>query len=197
MRGAEPTDSGGLAERQWREVRAAKRRLSAFSVVHPNSAEQRAAEQEPSACFALALVLLDDGRKKLEDLVLLSARQLGDLVEDTLKLAYWPWAALLDRLIAEDVFDAYSERLGEERQNVRARRDGRGFPEADGFWGNPNELSELSLTEPCRLAQRNEASCLFGAWLSEMTRHAGIVGVHFRILLFEEKKRLLDSWYTR
>lgn len=85
---------------------------SRVATSNPSSTEQRTAEQESLACFALALVLLDDGREKLEDLVLLSAWQLGDLVEDALKLAYGPWAALLDGLIAEDVFDAYSERLG-------------------------------------------------------------------------------------
>ena len=54
--------------------------------------------------------------------------------------------------------------------------------QADGFRGNPDEFGELGLAETGGLTQGNEASGLLGAGLTETTRHAGIVGVHLRIL---------------
>jgi hypothetical protein len=60
-------------------------------------------------------VLLDESSDKPRDEILLSSRKGDGLLEDALKLSDGTRAALLDRLLPEDVFDADAESLGELR----------------------------------------------------------------------------------
>lgn len=123
-------------------------------------------------------MLLDEGFDEPRHEVLLASRKDDGLLEDALESTDGARATGLDGLVAEDVFDAHSEGLGEQRQHVGARWDGGGFPVADGFRGNAHELGELGLAETGGFTQGDEASGLLGPRLSEMARHAGIVRVH-------------------
>jgi hypothetical protein len=155
---------------------------------------QRAERRRGSAGFAL---LLEERLNEPRDQVLLATRERNGLLEDALELADRPGPALLDGLIAEDVFDTDAKSFGELGQDVGARRQVGCFPEADGFGRDADELGELGLAEASGFTERDETSGLLGSRLGETPRHAGSVRVHLRILWNWGRKLLLDSWYAR
>lgn len=135
-------------------------------------------------------MLLDESFDEPRDEVLLASRKDDGLFEDALESTDGARAAGLDGFVAEDVLDSDPEGFGEKRQHIGAWWDGGGFPVADGFRGNAYELGELGLAESGSLTQGDEACCLLGPGLSEMSRHAGIVRVHLGDLRIWEVKVL-------
>ena len=115
-------------------------------------------------------MLLDEGFDEPRHEVLLASRKDDGLLEDSLESADGARAAWLDGLVAEDVFDPDAEGFGEERQHIGAWWDGGGFPVADGFGGNANELGELGLAETGSLTQGDEACGLLVMTSAEMRR---------------------------
>jgi len=77
------------------------------------SADAKFGEQRPFRSARLAPELVDEGLDDLDDLVLLRAREAGDLLEGLLRLADGPGAAIGERGDAEELLDGDAEDLGE------------------------------------------------------------------------------------
>jgi hypothetical protein len=142
--------------------------------------------------MALApLVLLDESGDELGDEILLAPGQSDGLLEDALQLANGSRAASFNKaLAAEDVFDPNAERFCESGEHLGARRRRGGFPVGDGFGGDADGGCKLGLANCGSFSQGDETSSLLGTRPGETTRHARIVGVHFRIPLVRAKNAL-------
>jgi hypothetical protein len=136
-----------------------------------------AARRTSHPCSAgLALELFDDGGEELDDSVLLTTRELGDLVEEFSDFADGAAAARDERGGLgggrEEELDGNVEGFGELGEDVGARGFVGLLPEGDDLLFLADEATELGLGEAGAVAESGEVGALGRSRLSELPSHS-------------------------
>ncbi len=127
--------------------------------------EHRGRVQGVECSAGFALVLVEQSRDDLDDLLLLTSGERGGLLERLLEPADGPRLARARRfrqlgLGAEEIFDPNAERLGERAENFGAGRLAAPLPKGDVGLRHADDASELHLAERGLFAQREQTSSL-------------------------------------